>query len=373
MYLGDSVETQKTKLTAKAIDKLSYSKQQTKSGAWPKEIWWDTEVTGFGLRVYPTGKKSYIIEYRVNRKKRLKTIGEHGLLTLEQARSRAKKDLTGLLDNIDPMSTRDQARESGTFAELASIYMERYAKPHKKTWRNDAGMLSTHLLPKFGKTPAISVSNTDLARLHLEVGRSHPYAANRFVKLMSVIYHKGIQWGVLPKSLENPAHNIEYFKEEKRDRYVKPEEMPTLMESIDLESSIYVRNAIWMYLLTGLRKTELLTAKWEYLDIQRQELRLPDTKSDRAHYLPLSNDAIQLLNTTPRLEGNPYIFPGKNPGAHLVQCHFFIVGYRCFNLMRASSVVKRQLICALLSLRWSVQAATSCLSVFWSGIRRSRH
>ncbi len=304
---------------------MIYAKQQTDSGGWPKEIWWDTELTGFGVRVYPpskTGhsKKTFIVQYRINRRKRLKALGDAGVLTLEQARERARKDLTGLIDNIDPLAGRDQAKEAGTFAELAEIFMKRYSEPHTKpsTSQNHRYMLRGRLLPKFGNMSAIGITHNDIAHYHVEVGRNHPYIANRLIELISAIYKRGILWGILPKSFENPAHGVQHFKEEKRDRYLKPEELPGLMQSIDQEQNIYIRNAILLYMLTGLRKTELLSVQWCNIDMERGELKLADTKGGRPHYLPLSNEAMELLRQTPTLSNNPHVFPGAKKGTHLV-------------------------------------------------------
>ena len=80
-----------------------------------------------------------------------------------------------------------------------------------------------------------------------------------------------------------------------------------------------VRAALWLYLLTGVRKTELLKARWEDIDLVRCELRLPETKAGRIHYVPLSPPAVALLERMPREEGNPYLLPStKVPGHHLV-------------------------------------------------------
>ncbi len=80
--------------------------------------------------------------------------------------------------------------------------------------------------------------------------------------------------------------------------------MPRLAEAITQEANIYVRSAIWLYLLTGVRKTELLTAKWEDINFVRSELRLADTKAGRIHYVHLSLPAIDFLNLLPRMAGN---------------------------------------------------------------------
>ena len=125
------------------------------------------------------------------------------------------------------------------------------------------------------------------------------------------------RWGFVPKDRGNPARDIDRYKEEKRDRWVNPDELPRLAQAIDAEPNIYVRMALWLYLLTGVRKSELLGARWEDIDWQRQELRLGETKAGRVHYIPLSAPAIAILRDLPRIEGNPYILPGHAHGRPL--------------------------------------------------------
>jgi integrase len=124
--------------------------------------------------------------------------------------------------------------------------------------------------------------------------------------------------GYVPDNHSNPVRGVERFREQKRDRWVTPEEMPRLIEAIHAEPNLYVRAALWLLILTGLRKSEMLQIKWEDIDSARSEMRIPRTKAGRTHYLPLSKPAIEVLHSIPRLEGNPYVFPGAREGKHLV-------------------------------------------------------
>lgn len=278
-------------------------------------------VPNFGVRVYPSNKKAYVIEYRINRRKRLKTIGSADdslLLNLNQARDRARKDLAGLIDGTDPMKGRDQEREADTFKELAHAYMERHSKLKKTTWKDDENRMQGKLVPKFGKVPIYSITHDDISRYHSELGKTTPYEANRIVRLLSNVFNKAISWGMVPKGFDNPAKGIDFFDEEKRDRFVTTDELPKLVESIELESNVYTRNAFWLYLLTGVRRTELLSSKWVDVDFTAAELRLPKTKAKRKHYVPLNDAAIHVLKELPKLADNPYIFPGAKHGHHLV-------------------------------------------------------
>ncbi len=312
--------TQKAKLTETFVKKATYSKQQADSGAWPRDIWWDTELTGFGIRLYPTGRKVFIIEYRIDRRKRSKTIGAHGLLTVSQARDRARRDLVGLLDGIDPLSDRDESKAALTFEELAGIYLERHARPHKKSCRLDEERLrdGSRLMKAFGGKLARNITHSDVLRFHTDVGKSRKPIANALIRLLSVMFNKGIQWELLPDSHRNPAKGIKFFKEHSRERFVTKQELPRLIDSIEQVDNVYVRSMFWLYLLLGLRKEELKSCKWEQIDFERKELALPDTKGGNPHYLPLSDVAIEIFKGIPKLSGNPHVFVGRKEGRHVV-------------------------------------------------------
>lgn len=138
------------------------------------------------------------------------------------------------------------------------------------------------------------------------------------VALLGKMFELARRWGFLPETAANPARSIDKFKEHKRDRWVTPEELPRLAAAIAQDPNLYVRAAVWLYLLTGVRKTELLKTRWDDVDVVRCQLRLGETKAGRIHYVPLSLPALALLRALPRQEGNLYLLPGAKPGRHLV-------------------------------------------------------
>jgi integrase len=125
------------------------------------------------------------------------------------------------------------------------------------------------------------------------------------------------EWGFVSQDFVNPARGIKRFGEYKRDRWISPRRITEIAQAIEAEPNIYVRMALWLYLLTGIRKSELLGARWEDIDWQRQELRLGETKARRIHYVPLSAPAIAILRDLPRIEGSPYLLPGHVHGRPL--------------------------------------------------------
>ena len=188
----------------------------------------------------------------------------------------------------------------------------------QKSGRDDQRRIHQHLLPIWSNLKARAIKRADVASLHAKIGKTAPYEANRTLALLSKMFELARRWGFVPDGHANPARDLDRFKEQKRDRWVTPEELPRIAQAINEEPNQSARFALWLYLLTGARKSELLQAQWEHIDWTRNELKLPDTKAGRVHYIPLSSPALALLREIPRVAGNPYLLPGKLPGAHLV-------------------------------------------------------
>jgi integrase len=122
-------------------------------------------------------------------------------------------------------------------------------------------------------------------------------------------------WGLYAG--ENPATRIQMFKEESRDRFVQPEELPRLLQAIAEEADPAVRAVLLTALLTGARRTEVLTMRWNDVSLTRAEWRIPHTKAGRPHLLPVPHALVSTLRSLPRVEGNPYVFVGQNGVGHL--------------------------------------------------------
>ena len=302
------------KLTAAVVDRATYEGDGNS-----RFVLWDDDLPGFGLRVYPSGRKAYILSYRTRGgRKRLTTIGPHRILNLRQARDKARVLLANVVEGDDPQAQRATARSKPTVNDLCDTYVRRHAKVHKKTWEKDERRLERHVKPAWGSRHADEIIRADVAALHERIGRRTPYEANRTLEVIRKMYNVAPVWGLVPESHPNPATGIQRFREKSRDRWVTPEELPSLAQAIDAEENIFVRAALWLYMLTGARKQELLTAKWEDYNKERRELRFIETKNGETFYVPLSTPAVEILEQLPRLEGNPYIFPGIKKGRPLV-------------------------------------------------------
>ena len=281
-------------------------------------IYWDQQMPGFGVRVYPNGRRVFVCSYRVQGRKRLATLGRGDVLRLDVARKKAVSYLGQVAEGIDPQAPKDTVKAAGTVKSLAEAYIGRHAKLKKNTWVEDESYLTRHLLPRLGTRLALAITTDDMATLHAEIGSKHPYAANRLLEVVRKMYNLGRKWGLVPADKANPASGVERFPETKRRRFVTPDELPRLSKAIDQEADEYVRHAVWLLLLTGLRRGELLNAKWSDIDWKQRTLSIPKTKNGEALLAPLSHAAISRLKVVPQMQDNPYIICGRKAGHHLV-------------------------------------------------------
>jgi integrase len=305
------------KLSIKNIENFTFEGSSLNA----HDIRWDTKITGFGVRIYPSGRKSFVLSYRLRGRKSLMVLGSCNKMTLEQARKKAQRELSKVLDGIDPSKKKREKDDTLTFAELGDMFIERYAKIHRKHWQEDERRIRNRLKPAIGRKRVDEVTSNDLDKIYeqIAVQEGKTYEGNRVIELTRRIFELAREkWNKLPEGHTNPAKKVERLPEKSRERYVKQSELPKLIKAIENEPNIHVRGVFWLYLLTGLRKNELLRAKWEHIDWDRKELVVEENKSDRTHYAPLSSEAISILQTLPKLDDNPYIFPGRKSGKPLV-------------------------------------------------------
>lgn len=302
------------------------------------QIVWDSELPGFGLRLYPSGKKSWIVFYRIGRgraaSQRFHVLGSTAKLSPDQARTRARRFMVEALDGKDPVGEQLEAQElkraaeqrerearAITFQALAEQYVKAHAS--KRSLRSDRDRLTHHVLPALGSKPAVELGRADAARMHAVIGETHSGAsANRCLALVSAIYSWADRTGLLPAGTVNPARGVPRFKEQSRDRWLSREELRRVFAAVQAHPSVYFKAFVWLSLLTGQRKTELLSAKWTDVAFEERILRIPKNKADRPHVVPLSAPAIQLLERMPRQAGNPHIFPGTRAGQRFVNVDY---------------------------------------------------
>lgn len=277
-------------------------------------------VPGFAVRLYPSGKKAFVLSYRFQGRKRLMVLGRFGAdLTVDQARDEARKHRVAIKGGLDPIEEKRKAEQGETFSDLSKKYLSDYAEKHKKTWETDKGRLERHIPSGWKKRKVSAIRRADVEALHARIGIDRPYEANRTLDLLRVMFKLARAWEMVPADALNPADGVRKFKEHKRSRFVTPVELPEIAKAIDAEPNIYARAGLWLLLLTGARKSELLAVRRDRdIDWKAARLTLPDTKAGEEQHISLSAHALAIMQAIPAIEGNPYLLPGRKPKGHLV-------------------------------------------------------
>ncbi len=309
-------------LTKLKIDAFRYEGRRivTKQGKvrWTRDVRWDDKVPGFGLRITPNGRKSFVLSYRINGTKRLMTLGDYGTLTLEQARDKAILAKGKVLDGQDPLEARQDTRDAPTMADLEQDYLERHAEKHKRPdgVTDDRSALKNIIRPALGSKRVGAVRRRDIEQLHQRL-KATPVRANRVLSLLSKMFSLAMQWDW---RADNPCRGIQKFHEEKRERWLKTDELRRLTGALDKSTNRRAADAVRMLILTGARKGEVLKAEWEQIDFERGVWTKPSahTKQKRTEHVPLSAAALTLLKgMRDRDPAGRYLFPGDKPGQPL--------------------------------------------------------
>ena len=283
---------------------------------------WDDELKGFGLRVWPSGRKVYMVMSRVKGRLRRITIGPHGPFTPEQARIRAHEILSEAKAGRDPAQELDQARKAPTVKGLGERFLKEHVAVRCKPSTQGEYKRSVELFinPKIGTRKVTDIERRDIAELHHSL--SHiPYQANRTLGVLSKMFNLAEIWGLRPDG-SNPCLHVKKYVEEKRGRFLSPEEFAALGTTLreiedDGSESQSVVNAIRLLMLTGCRLSEITTLKWDYVDIKARELRLPDSKTG-AKIVHFGKTVADILKGIAKLDGNPYVITGqKKDGSRL--------------------------------------------------------
>lgn len=284
-------------------------------------VHWDDTLAGFGLRVRPSGRKSYIVKCRCRGRQIKMTIGTHGPITVEQARIRARGIIAEAKAGRDPSSEHSRMRKSPTTKELGERFLDEYVPTHCRftTAKEYRRSVELFINPEIGTRKVIDIERVDIAKLHHGL-RSKPYQANRTLGVLSKMFNLAEIWG-LRSDGSNPCRHVKKYKEEKRERFLSDEEYKRLGEALrkaeaegsETQSAI---DAIWLLMLTGCRLNEIVTLKWSYVELEAKELRLPNSKTG-AKTVHLGTAALDRFKAIKKLDDNDFVIVGKKSGAYL--------------------------------------------------------
>jgi len=295
------------RLTHRGVSALETDREQ--------ETYWDQLLPGFGVRVSGrTGRKSYVVRYRQNGSHRRLTIGRASRLSLADARDKAREALAAVQAGEDPALERKERRSRDTtFGALAREVLDAKADQTRAATRKERErMLEADLLPAWKDRPAASITRREV--LHLVEGivdRGSPVAANRTLRLVQLIYNEGLRRG-FPTLEANPAHMMEPPGEEgRRRRYLDREEIGVVWRALE-EENPHTGAVFRLALLTAQRIGAVCAIRWEDVDAA-DVWRIPaDTfKGRREHWVPLSSQALAVLDALPNRGAGTYAFPAR--------------------------------------------------------------
>ncbi len=294
-------------------------------------VFWDRTLTGFGVRVYPTGGKVFVAQARgpdgpgrPNRPRRI-TVGRHPVLSATEARQRAALIIARVKAGEDPVPLPLPAKHAGgpTIADLGRRYLDEHVavrcKP--KTQRTARSVVNRHIVPALGKLPVAAVERRHVMALHESLCEI-PAMANMVVETLTYMYKLAKGWDMVPEDHDDPCRSIPMNPKKKRERFLTDAEFTRLGQVLDEVSgngsqvSAGAVTTIRLLMLTGCRKNEIMTLPWKHVDLDRAEMRIVNGKTgDRTVHL--SPAAVNVLAALPREPDNPWVVPGAKPGTHM--------------------------------------------------------
>ena len=302
-------ERQDIILSKRIIDRLAVDDKDA--------VFWDRDLPGFGIRVYPSGVKVYVVQTRAFGRSKRVTVGRHGTLTADEARKEAARIITRIKAGESPVPEEPAAEP--TVRDLAERYQREYVAMHCKpaTVSHYGLMLQKHIVPALGEFLVGEVERKHI--LEFQYGLSAmPTVANRTVDILVKMFNLAEDWGWRPPG-RNPCRFVRRYKVEKHhERFLTPEELCRLGQALDAApaeqvASAHAAAAIRLLVLTGCRRNEILGLRWEDLDFDAGEMRLADSKTG-ARVVPMPPPAAKVLEGLPRVAGNPWVFPGRKKG-----------------------------------------------------------
>jgi integrase len=298
---------------------------------------WDAALPGFGVRVTPGGVRSYIVQYRSNdRRSRRMTIGRHGVVTLDEARAKARRILVAVADGADPMADRAADRAAPTVNELLARHLNDHVLPHcgKATLKSSVDLFDRFARPALGALKVKSITRPDVIKLHAAMGKT-PRQANMLLAHLSKAFANAELWGLRPDG-SNPCRKIKRYPEKHRERFLSVAELTRLgaaLREAEADGLPWPDNGkpkskhlvkpenrrtaigrgalgiIRLLLFTGARLSEICELRWEHVDFEHGTLQLPGKKGGERRAHPVSAIALELLTSIQNFDFSSWVFP----------------------------------------------------------------
>lgn len=282
-----------------------------------RAYYYDTKMRGLGVSITSNDTRSFIVYRKISGKPERITLGRFPDLSIEQARRKAESINATIAQGDNPNDRRRAERAEITFGALFNEYLEQHAKIYKRSWDEDQSIFNRYLTP-WQSRKLSTITKAHIKKLHQEIGRNNGhYAANRLLALCSTVFNKATEFDLWDK--ENPALDIKRFPEQSRDRFLQADELPRFFQAVSQESNDNIRDYIILALLTGARKSNVLAMRWDQINLNAREWRIPRTKNETPQTITLTEEACFLLKQRKATATNDFVFPGTGKTGHLTE------------------------------------------------------
>ncbi|MBS3936875.1 MAG: tyrosine-type recombinase/integrase [Sulfuritalea sp.] len=299
-----------------------------------RATFYDAEVQKLALRVTAAGSKTFYVVKRADEGMAWIKLGTFPDMTVEQARNQATTKLAEFAAGNNPAKVKRAEKLKLTLGQAFDQYMKMYAAPRGIKTANDLRALWERCLGPMPGLPAKKhgrkrvkhpggvewsrrkldqIANKDVRALHAGIAATTPVLANRVIELLSSIYNRAREWGY-PGT--NPATDITPFKETKRDRFIRHDELPRFFKALEADTSVDFKHFVLLSLLTGVRRGNVLAARWEEINLEMNLWRVPDTKNGEPLNVPLVPEAVAILKER-KQQSQGFIFAGESVTGHI--------------------------------------------------------
>jgi integrase len=279
-----------------------------------RDYYYDGKEKGLVLAVTAAGSKTFYLYKRIDGRPERLLLGKFPDLTVENARKLAASAKGEIAMGENPQKAKRAIRDEMTFEALFAEYLEKHSKVHKRSWAYDEREVNKFLRHWF-KRRISSIEKSEVERLHAKVGKdSGIYQANRLLERIRSIFNKAADWGWQGA---NPATGIKKFREQSRDRFLQPDELPRFFAALANEPNEAARDFFMISLLAGARKSNTLAMRWEEINFHAATWRIALTKNSDPQIVHLSPQAMAILQERKLHTLSPWVFPGNGAKGHL--------------------------------------------------------
>jgi len=314
------MEATKFNFTDARLSKLQPVKEK-------RSYYYDSKTPGLRCQVTPTGSKTF--QYQswdpIRKRPATKTLGKYPGLSIQKARRLAGVECGKVAAGVDIENEVQAARQEWTFDELFNYWLENHAKPHKRSWNEDHKRYKLYIENPFGKkklswcTPdRIRKWHSDIRKMKKQRGEGtvSGTTANRAFALVRTVFNQ-----TRPDE-PNPCRGVKLFKEESRDRFLRPAELQRFFSALDEpQTPKILRDYTLVSLFTGARRSNVMAMKWADIAVDESIWTIPanESKNGEIMTVPLVPAVVEILERRKAFATSIYVFPGSGKTGHLVE------------------------------------------------------